>query len=174
MPTMVCPNESGLLTINNIDLESACWGILSDLVPLWFIQAVHNDGGVHIPGAIGDLWYPVDVAASTYQLQMMIIGNVNLDGDPYADAWEGLEANINQFRNEIVDPLTTNRGLQPAVLTMPSGEERVADVYVDVWQPGVTKIGTAGICVDGVGDPNSVMHRGVLQITVPSGVFAAA
>lgn len=170
---MICPNQTGLLFVNDIPLESECWVIMSDLVPLWFIQKYIYPTEVHIPGDEGALPYAMDIGPATFDLNMLIIGAVNQDGLPYADAWEGLASNINAFRTDVLDPILTNNGQHAAELSVPDGSSRTADVQVREWKPGRSFEGTVGLCVDGEGDgAKSTMHTGTLSIYVPRGYFA--
>lgn len=171
MSVLLCPNPSGLLTINDTDLESECWAITSDLIPLWFIQRVYEEDGPHVPGTSGEVFVPPDIAPAVFDLKVIIIGSVDPDGDAYADPWEGIESNINLFRTEVLDPITANRGLQESTLTMPSGDTRTANVFVRPWQPGVTTEGAYQSNCSGAVFAG-VHHRGILSIRVPSGVYS--
>lgn len=169
--TVICPNTSGSLVINGVELESDCWVITSALIPLWLPNNYIEPSPVHIPGADGDIWYPSDIGTSSYDLQMVIIGDCDPTGTPYSDAWEGIEENIAAFYTDVLAPISSNRGLQAATLVKPSGAELTADVFVGPWQPGTTTEGTFRSHCSGAVGP-SVHHRGVLNIKVPSGKFA--
>ncbi len=170
---MLCPNPSGLLIINDIPLESECWAIMSDLVPLWFIQRYIYPTEIHIPADEGALPYAMDIGPATFDLNMLIIGGCNQAGSPYADPWAGLASNINAFRTDVLDPILTNNGQHAAELSVPDGSTRAANVQVREWKPGRSFEGTVGLCVDGDGvGTKSTVHPGTLSIYVPAGIFA--
>ena len=128
---------------------------------------------VHIPAGEGVLPYALDIGPATFDLNMLIVGGCNPDGDPYADAWAGLVSNINLFRTDVLDPIATNNGQHAAELSVPDGSSRTASIQVRGWKPGRSFEGTVGLCSDGSGDgTKSTMHTGTLTIFVPRGYFA--
>lgn len=169
-----CPNETGALSINGFDLESACSTVLNPYFPLYSIGKLYESDPVHIQGNPGDLTWAAEVAGWEFQMQFVLAGECNPDGDQYATPYIGIESNMNMLNEEFIFPVTTNRGLVPAVLTMPSGELRHADVRVRPMQPGNVVVDYSGICSASAADGRCVYARYVIPMYIPSGLFVPA
>ena len=83
---------------------------------------------VIVPRRIGRISQPFRRDETAYELQLIIVGDVDAAGDPRGlSSGEGLEASLNDLRTEVIDP-----GLEASVwtLTLPSGATRAANVQV--------------------------------------------
>lgn len=170
----VCPNESGALIINSIPLETEAWTVLNSYHPLWTYNKYVESPPEHISGNPGSIVFAPEVDGATFDLQFVVIGECDSTGELFDDPWVGLESNINMLRANILDPIPTNKGLQPATLVMPSGAERVADILVRPPIPGAVSVGNNGSCSESGSVAYSVFARYVIPIMIPSGIFAAA
>jgi hypothetical protein len=152
---------AGTLTIGTVLLNCPAWDI-PDLSPLW-IEAAQRGRDRIIPGVAGVLAYRRRLDVTTHALRILISGDVEPDGTPYADAVIGLELNVELLRSSVVDPTNVGDGTRAATLTMPSGATRTADVHVTGLRVSSTRA-----------DPH---HRhallvGALQVSIPTGRFA--
>lgn len=151
---------TGTLTIDGVLLNTPAWD-LTDLTPLW-VEATVRGGDRLLPGVAGVIPYRRRLDVTEHALPMLISGDVDEAGADQANAWIGLEANIETLRSTVIEPTNVGDGTRPATLTLPSGLTRTADVHV------------LGLRVSGaVGAGSShALVRAVLQISVPAGRFA--
>lgn len=119
---------TGTLTINAISLNCPAWDI-TDLTSLWAEVAQRGEDR-RIPGVAGVIAYRRRNDVTEHSLAMVISGDVDSTGAPYANPWVGLETNIAALRTNVVDPTNLTDGTRPAILTMPSGATRTANVHV--------------------------------------------
>lgn len=150
---------TGNLTIGGVDLNGPAWDI-PDLTPLW-IEATQRGEDRLIPGAIGVLAYRRRLTVTEHSLAMVIIGDMDRTGNPVADAWVGLQDNIEYLRANVVDPTNLTDGTRTGVLVMPSGATRTADVHVT----GMRLSDLSG--ADGV----FTSINAVLMLSIPTGRF---
>lgn len=147
--------RTGALTIDGISMHTPAWNVL-DCTPLWWNQSIRGQNLV-LPGAVGTHAYPVRVHEARHSLEMAITGWVDQSGTPYADEWEGLEANIEYLRANVAEPPAAPTATRAATLVMPSGATRNADIQV-----------TGLITVQHL----KARARAILDIVIPSGRFA--
>lgn len=167
----LCPNPSGSLSINGFDLESECSTVLNSYTPLWTVRALVESEPVHIGGRPGDIVFAPEIGSWEFTMNFVLVGEKDPDGLVFDDPWEGLESNINYLNETFLYPIATNRGLQPAVLTMPSGQERVAQVQMRPPEPGEVSVGDNGTCSISAGTGDSVFARYTFHMFIPSGLF---
>lgn len=152
---------TGTLTIDGVLLNTPAWDI-TDLTTLWVETTVRGNDRL-LPGVAGVIPYRRRLDVMSYSLPMLVSGDVNEDGDDYPDAWVGLETNLQTLYDDVVQPTNVGDGTRPAVLTMPSGLERCADVHV---------LGLRVSSAVGAGTRQALV-RAVLQLSIPAGRFAA-
>lgn len=153
---------TGTLTIDGVLLNTPAWDC-TDLTTLW-VEATVRGGDRLLPGVPGVIPYRRRLDVTTYALPMLISGDVDQDGTDYPNAWVGLETNMDVLWSDVVAPTNTGDGTRPAVLTMPSGLERTADVHV----LGLRVSSAVGASTD------HALVRAVLQLSVPAGRFEFA
>jgi hypothetical protein len=112
-----------------------------------------------------------EIGSWEFQMSFVLIGEVDPDGLVFNDPWQGLESNINLLNTTFLFPIAGNDGLQEAILTMPSGEERTADVLIRPVQPGLVSVGNNGTCSAEAGSGDSVFARYTIPMFIPSGLF---
>lgn len=168
---ILCPNESGALAIDGFELETMCSTVLNPYFPLYTVGKLYESDPVHIQGRQGDLTWAPEIAGWEFQMQFVLAGECNPDGDQFATPYIGIESNMNQFNTEFLFPIATNGGKRPAVLTMPSGEERHANVQIRPMQPGVVVEDHSGICSASAADGRCVYARYVIPMFIPDGLF---
>ena len=151
---------TGNLTIGGIDLNCPAWDI-TDLTPLWAEFDVRGDDRL-LPGVAGVIPYRRRLDVTTHALAMLISGDVDRFGAVNANAWIGLEQNVAYLRANVVNPTNVGNGTRAAVLTMPSGATRNADVHA---------LGLRVSSAVGARSEHALI-KAVLQISIPAGVFA--
>lgn len=167
----LCPNPSGALSINGFDLESECWTVLEPYVPLWTVGALVESTPVHIGGRHGDLVWAPEIGSWEFSMSFVLVGELDPDGNVFDNPWEGLESNMNLLNEAFLLPIASNDGKQPAILTMPSGELRCADVQMRPPKPGVISVGDNGTCSAEGGSGESVFARYTFVMFIPDGLF---
>lgn len=121
---LVIEGESGDPISLHID---GCWNFL-DPTMLWAPFGARGENVV-IPSTPGRFPEPWRLDQSTYDLQIVIDGDNDWNGDPYSNPWEGLETNLEYLVDElIIPPADVTVKTRPATLAMPSGAMRGADV----------------------------------------------
>jgi hypothetical protein len=151
---------TGTLTINSIALNGPAWDI-PDLTALW-IEATQRGEDRLIPGAVGVIPYRRRLTVTEHTLGMWIVGDTDRTGAANADAWIGLQANIEYLRANVVDPTNLTDGTRVATLTMPNGSTRTANIHV------------TGMRIQGIEGDDGVFNdaNAVLMISIPAGRFA--
>lgn len=152
---------TGTLQIGTVVLSCPAWDI-TDLTPLW-VETTVRGGDRLIPGAAGVRPFRRRVTVTTHALPMLISGDVDPLGVVNTDAWVGLEENLADLWTNVVAPTNTGDGTRAAILTMPSGATRTANVHVLGLRVGSTR-----------GEPHRhhAVVRASLQISIPAGRFA--
>ena len=149
-----CFGETGVLTIGSLPLNTPAWNV-PNLARLW-AEAEVRGTNVKLPTVPGARGYPTRLNESSYQLEFFITGDVDQDGAAYSDPWIGLEANSDILWASVFSPVL-GRGTRTALLTMPDGSTRTAQV-----QAGLE------LAAD-VDDPSFV--AATIDLTVVSGRF---
>jgi hypothetical protein len=128
----------GTLTISGISMNIAngAWGILGDatgrggLIHLWAGFDVRGEDRV-LPGAPGVIAYPRRITKTRHDLRLLIVGDViGQTGVPASNAIEGLAANIEYLRANVIAPVASSTGTRAASLTVPGAATRTADIHV--------------------------------------------
>ncbi len=156
----------GNLTLNGVPMKTKAW-TCPDLTPLWMPTAIRGTDRI-IPGASGVLPYRRRRTVTVYSLNFRVAGIADMHGVIVTgvgsasgngpEEFEQLEYNLNYLRQNVIDPRTSPNadGTVPGVLTMPSGQERLANVHV----LGFT-----------VNERVSHVLSGTLNLSIPSGGF---
>lgn len=145
------------LSVAGFDLTTPAWQF-ADLTKLWFEHAVRDQEGLVLPTAAGRRSYPDRLDETQHELTVFVNGEVNADGDLYADPWTGIVSNLDALFTNALSPVTTGRGTRPAVLTLPDGvTTRTADVKFTPLRG------------DDIEDPTFAVFR--TTMTIPAGRF---
>lgn len=155
---------TGTLTIDGVSLNCPAWDAF-DLSGLWIEGSVRGSDRL-IPGAAGVLPFRRRRTVTTYQLPLIIVGMVDENGADYEDAMAGLELNLETLRSGVIEPTNTGDGTRAAVLSMPSGASRTADVHVLELTVSPVAARRQGTIV------THARVRAVLELSVPAGRFA--
>jgi hypothetical protein len=156
----------GNLTISGIDMNRSAWAVLGDergeggLVRLWFEFDVRGEDRI-LPGVTGVIAYQRRITAKRHDLRTLVVGDVDQAGNPVADPAIGLENNLEYLRANVLAPVATSTGTRAAVLTLPSGATRTADVHVLGMTTQSYMLGPCG----------SILV-GTLHISIPTGRFS--
>lgn len=154
MPKLDWNTAAGNLTIGGVAMNTPAWTVLN-LSVLWS-PADQRGSDRLIPGAAGVVAYPRRATVTRHSLQMLISGTHDRTGSAAANAFTGLQVNIDYLLANVVNPTGVGDGTRSAVLTMPDGTTRTEPVHV------------VGLEVsDVVG--NATWARAVLELSIPSG-----
>lgn len=129
------PTCEGELEIDNISLNTAAWVVFSDeqglggLMQLWANFQTRGEDRL-VPGAAGVIPYPRRLTVYQPHLNIAVCGDVDENGDPVADTAEGVEANLAYLMTNVFAQPSNTDGTRSAVLTMPSGATRTADIHI--------------------------------------------
>lgn len=145
----------GTLTINGVLMHCPAWNVIR-LVPLWLTPTVRGGPNRSIPGIVGRVAYRRRVDETAVSLPMMVSGLRDRTGAINANAWIGLQANIDYLRANVTDPTNATDGTRAATLVMPSGATRSANVEV----LGMTE-----------GNVVKFVQRFTLDLVIPAGGF---
>lgn len=151
---------TGVLDIDGTVMNCPAWDI-SDLTPLW-AEVTQRGEDRRIPSLVGVWPHRRRMDVTEHALQIVIIGGADKDGTPVANAWIGLEDNINYLRGAVADPTNVSDGTRYATLTMPSGATRFAPIHV---------LGLRLSEAQGIGSEDAFVLA-ALQISIPGGAFA--
>lgn len=148
------PNH-GQLTINSIPLMCPAWRVLN----LQVLDSAADTRGtdVLIPGVAGVRPRRRRTTVTERSLEMVITGDVNWAGAPYANAFQGKKSNVRYLRYYVARPPTTTAGTHTAVLTDADGSTTTRDVHV------------TGFEIENVIGVGKV--RAVLDLSIPDGEF---
>lgn len=161
--------DDGVLTIGGISLNptNGAWGIVGDergeggLVQLWAEFDVRGQDRV-LPGANGVLAYRRRITATRHDLRLLVVGDViGQTGAPANNPREGLAANLEYLRANVLAPVASATGTRAATLTVPGQSNRSADVHV-------LGLVTQSYMISGCHG----LYVGTLQISIPAGRFA--
>lgn len=170
MPLVHNANE-GSMTIDSIDMNptNGAWGIVGDergqggYVPLWAGFDIRGDDRI-LPSVTGVIAYQRRRTVTRHDLRLIVVGDIiGQTSTPETDTRVGLEENIEYLRENVIDPVNTMAGTRSAILTMPSGNTRIADIHV-------LSVTTQSYMLR---ECNSIWIA-TLHISIPSGRFAYA
>jgi hypothetical protein len=137
--------------------ETPAWTCL-DYTPLK--EAANQRGGdLLIPGAAGVVPYQRRITVTEKSLPFHIYGTHDSDGEPYADGFDGLQANIDEINDSIVEPTGIGDGTREALWHLPDGSTRGA--FVHVLELKLSRVAP-------------IHARAILKISIPVGRFLAA
>jgi hypothetical protein len=128
----------GTLTIDGVDMNigNGAWGIIGDekgtggYVQLWADFDVRGDDRI-LPSVTGVIAYQRRRTVTRHDFRLIVVGDViGSTSAPETDTRVGLEENIEYLRENVIDPVDTATGTRSAVLDMPSGNQRAADIHV--------------------------------------------
>jgi hypothetical protein len=122
---------NGVLTIDGVELNTAGWDS-PQLAHLWFEFDVRGENRLipHLPGRRA---YPQRIDETEHDMYLVITGNAESDGTPYADPWEGFSNNLQILNASVFEPPLAPDAVRAATLTVPfpGGDETwYADVQV--------------------------------------------
>jgi hypothetical protein len=145
-------------------MNTTAWDI-TNLTPLWAEFSVRGQDR-RLPGVNGVIPYRRRFDITEHDLQMVIIGDADMNGNANSNAWIGLEENITFLREFVIDPPNPPgaTGQKSARLVMPSGEERFANIHV---------LGLRLSETQGIGEEHAFCLA-ALKISIPQGVFIPA
>jgi hypothetical protein len=154
MPKLTHNTAAGDLSIGGVEMLCPAWTVLN----LHVLQQPADQRGEDrlIPGANGVLALRRRNTVTRHGLQLLISGTHDRTGASVADRLEGLQANIDYLRTNVVEPTGSGDGTRSAVLTMPDGSARTEPVHVIGLEFG-------DLSLDGS------WLRAVLTISIPSG-----
>jgi len=157
MPKLTYNTAAGDLTISSVPMNGPAWKVLN----LHVLQQPADQRGDDrlIPGSAGVLPLRRRDTVTRHSLQILITGTHDRTGAAVADRFEGLQANIDYLRTNVVAPTGTGDGTRSAVLTMPDGTTRTEPIHVTGMQFG-------DVSLDGS------WMKAVLEISIPSGRFS--
>jgi hypothetical protein len=129
---------------------------IADIYLLWR-GPDHRGSTVTIPLLDGQVSFPNRADLTVVQLPLTVEGICDFEGAPYANPREGLQANLEYLEENVFAPVDTGDGTRAALVEMPNGEDRVADVLVapfDYAPAGGFRV------------------QGPLELAIPLGAFA--
>jgi len=157
MPKWTYNTAAGDLTIGGIAMNGPAWKVVN-LYALW--QPADQRGTDRlVPGATGVVAYRRRNTVTVVSLQMLISGTHDRTGAAVADKFEGLQANVEYLRANVVEPTGATDGTRSAVLTMPDGTTYTEPIHVVGLQFGDVSLDGAWL-------------KAVLEISIPSGRFS--
>lgn len=145
------------LVIDGWESETDAWRVM-DYTPLKE-PAAQRGGDRLIPGLPGVRAHRRRNTVTVKQIPMQITGVVDSDGDPFADGLNGLQQNIDEIIDSIVEPVASATGTRSATWHLPDGSTRTAQIHV------------TGLQLQRV---SPVEARAVLTISIPAGRFQGA
>jgi hypothetical protein len=155
----------GSMTIDGLSMNRPAFAIIGDergeggYVKLWADFDVRGEDRI-LPSVTGVIAYPRRMTVTRVDFRLIVVGDVDQAGVPVADSNVGLQNNIEYIRANILAPVVSSTGTRAAVLTMPSGATRSADIHVlgvSTQSYGLAECGSIWI--------------GTLQISIPGGRF---
>lgn len=159
MPAILVNTCDGNLSIAGVPMRTPAWSVLR-LTPLWQGPVVRGADRI-LPGSPGVIPLPRRPNVTVRSLPIVITGDVDQLGVANVDPWVGYEENFDYLRSTVADPTEVGDGTVEAVLTMPSGVTRTADVHV---------LGL--VMADPVAGADGLVARGTLDLSIPTGAFA--
>lgn len=155
----------GVLTIGGIVMNRPAWAVTGDgdgegsLFDL--LIGVEQRGEDRLmPFGVGVIPYRRRITVTTHTLRLLVVGDVDENGDPTTDHTDGLRANLAYLMANVVAPVATSAGTRAATWDPPAGATQLsAAIHVT----GITKKKMA------LGD--NAVFEGTLNISVPAGAF---
>ncbi len=154
----------GQLAFDGFSLHRHSW-YPTRLIDLWFGGEVRGVDRI-VPLQEGAIAYQRRFTVTRHSIPMVILGELDPNGNPYPDIWDGLETNIGLLRAGLVDPTGLGDGTRAGVLTMPSGATRNAATHILGLTPGELVPG-----IDAFTGREGIGLLATLEISLPSGRF---
>lgn len=165
MPAIEDFDCEGVLTLGALVMSTPAWAVLGDedgqggLIQLWLGGDKRGDDRI-LPTETGVIPYPRRITATRYDLRLIVTGDVDNLGAPYADPRLGLETNLGVLQNYLVDSAdSVTQGTIAGSLVTVAGTY-AADVHV-------LGIQTVRYHLSAV----ATIFEGLIQISVPAGRF---
>jgi hypothetical protein len=135
----------GELVISGVSMHTYGWNVL-DVRGLWVTVAVRGQDRL-VPGVSGLRAKRRRITATTHSLPMVISGLHTPGGTDITDPVARLaqfQDNLDYLMDNVVDEVATPAGTRSAVLSMPSGGTRTANIHVlgitpGTWTPAVLR-----------------------------------
>lgn len=159
-------DADGTLEIDGVLMNRPAWMVGGDengnlgLARLWIEFDIRGEDRI-LPSVTGVIPYQRRMTATRKDLRIIIVGDVDENGDPVADSRVGLQQNLDYLYENVVQPVNSSTGTREAVLTVPGGSNREAIIHVLGIVSQTYHLGECG----------SIMI-GTLQISIPFGRFA--
>lgn len=170
MPALANYASEGTLTLNSVSFNNPAWSVSGDedgegsLLQLWGLMADRRGEDRVLPNSNSTIAYPRRLTPTIYSLRLIIIGDVNSSGVPYADDRVGLYTNMAAVRAVIDTSASGTAGTVTASLTIPTGGPLTAAVHV-------LKLEQQGMSLSPTGKEGST-YWGTLQLSIPGGRLA--
>lgn len=142
--------------MNNVPLSCTGWLTVDPMVMASMAPARGADR--LIPGASGVRVKPRRDAPATRELELLVFGHQDWDGNPYADVREGIETNVDHLQTNLVSRTGSARNYVTGELHLPSGSTIDGNVHLEDLMRGPD----TGVGLVTVG----------LSITIPAGVLS--
>ena len=126
--------NAGNLTIGGIAMLGPAWKV-QNLPELW-LPANQRGTDVIRPGVSGVKARLRRDTVTVRTLRLLIVGSADRLGAAVTDYYEGLQANIDYLRANVVAPTGTTDGTRSVVLTMPDGTNRTEPAHVQQMDVG--------------------------------------
>ena len=166
MPGLSSFDCEGTLTIGGISMNRAAWAVVGDsegqggLLPLWVTVDQRGEDRL-LPGTIGVIPYRRRATVTRHDLRLLVVGDVDLNGDPVVNTRNGLAANLAYLYTNVVAPVGTGDGTRSVTLTVFGQANRTGWMHV------------LGLQVQrySFGNPTTEpsICEATLQISIPSG-----
>lgn len=118
----------GDLSIDDVPMFCAAWRM--ENLHQWWLPAEQRGVTRVRPGVDGSKGFRRRRAMTRRQIDLLISGEVDRNGVPAANWFEGLYANIADLSENLVDPVDSDTGERTATLTLPDGSIKVGQVQV--------------------------------------------
>ena len=125
---------AGDLTIGGVAMNCPGWKV-QNLAELW-LPANQRGTDVIRPGVSGVKARLRRDTVTVRTLRLLIVGSSSRTGTPVTDLFEGLQANMDYIRTNVVAPTGTTDGTRSVVLTMPDGTTRTEPAHVQQMEVG--------------------------------------
>ena len=125
---------AGNLTIGGIAMLNPAFKV-QNLPELW-LPANQRGTDVIRPGVSGVKARLRRDTVTVRTLRLLIVGSADTSGAAVADLFEGLQANMDYIRANVVAPTGLTDGTRSVVLTMPDGTTRTESAHVQQMEVG--------------------------------------
>lgn len=155
----------GTLTIGGVSMNTPAWSVQGDdtgqggLLALWIYTEQRGEDRL-IPGVAGVIPYRRRETVTRHDLRLLVVGDVDQAGTPYADATEGLATNLAYLESNVIQPTNATDGTRAATLSVPGLSARSANIHVLGLVPQRHHLGSS-----------AAIFVGTLQISIPAGRF---